>query len=75
MNSIEIKKNETIIYLPIPISNTSNITNDKKEYDIVFIGYINNRRQDILDKIKTKYNLYIPEDSIYDKDLYNLYKI
>ena len=65
---------ETIIYLPIPISNTSNITNDKKEYDIVFIGYINNRRQDILDKIKTKYNLYIPENSIYDKDLYNLYK-
>jgi hypothetical protein len=64
----------SIIYLPIPIGYSSNITNDKKEYDIIFIGSINDRRQIILDNIKTKYNIYIPEDSIYDKDLYNLYK-
>lgn len=43
-------------------------------YDILFIGCINERRQNIIDKLKKKYYIYIPPKPVYDYELYNLFK-
>lgn len=59
--------------LPIPFSCQRNyftlFENTPKEYDIIFIGLINERRKKILQYLKTFFTIGIPQGTIYGNDL------
>ena len=69
------KQKIEVNYLPIPISNI--ILNYKKsfikKYDIVFVGSLNERRENILNLLKKKYKVYIVNNK-HNTKLVNIYK-
>jgi hypothetical protein len=71
----EIKISPLLMQIPFKLNNyylQNEISN--KKYDLIFIGCINDRRNNILKKLKFKYNIYIPDSPIYENELYELFK-
>ena len=75
INNFNKEIQQKISYLPMPIINKldSTITTNTNIYDLLFYGHINHRRQQILDKLKEKYNILIIENKFGD-EMYNIIK-
>jgi glycosyltransferase involved in cell wall biosynthesis len=68
---IQNKLNYKINLLPVPIKYNNDIVSNKY-YDILFVGAINHRRTQILDKLKTKYKIMIIHNSKYNNELHSV---
>ena len=66
--------NLNFFYLPTPILNNHIISsNENILYDLIFIGCKNKRRIKIIEKLKLKYNIYVPKYNIYYKELHKFF--
>jgi hypothetical protein len=70
-NNFKEKYRKKIYYFPIPIKNEIINNNLKIVYDLLFFGCLNNRRKNICNKLKNKYNILIV-NNLFDDELYNV---
>jgi hypothetical protein len=62
-------------YLPPPInSELLDLTLSEKTNNIIFLGRSNKRRRKILNEVKKKYKIYVPEKNLYDDEFRDLLK-
>jgi hypothetical protein len=77
INNFEEQNKNKLNYFPMPIINSlqeinlSLKSNNKYDYDLLFFGSLNPRRCRIINKLKTKYNIF-STDSKYGEELYKL---
>jgi hypothetical protein len=71
INNYEEKYRNKIYYFPIPIKTEIISNNIENSYDLLFFGCFNNRRKNICNFLKDKYNILFV-DNIFGDKLYNL---
>ncbi len=70
-NNFDFEIKKKLFIFPIPILKLKEDNNNKFEYDILFVGELNQRRKLILNFLKTKYKILIISNTHYYTDLYN----